>query len=322
MASATPDLHIVVAAPPDGGRQAAGPRGRSDRWWGLLFVAPWLIGFVLWYLLPMLASFAFSLFEFDLIRPEDARFIGLDNYARMVRDPLVAESLLVTLRYALIAIPALLVVPLGFAWLLTARRLWGKAVFRTLFFVPTIVPFVSAVLIWEGFLNTQTGWLNGALTAVGLPGPDWLNSSLWIYPALTLIGLWSVGNAMLLYIAAIQGVPVDLYDAARVDGASSWRAFRSITLPMISPVVFYNLVLVLIGVFQYFLIPFVLKNGTGDPGNATLFFNLYFFKTAFTFNNMGYGAALAWLLFALVLAVTALLFATARHWVHYEYEER
>ncbi len=303
------------------GRKDISQNERIHRRWGLFFISPWLFGFLLFFLAPMLASLVFSFLEFDLIRPEDARFIGLDNYERWFGDPLVWESLLVTLKFGLILLPVSLLLPLGFAWLLTAKNLWMKAIFRTLFFVPAIVPFVSVVFIWNGFLNSQTGWLNQALETVGISGPDWLNSTFWIYPALALIAAWGVGNAMLLFIAGIQGIPVELYESADVDGASSWRKFRSITVPMISPVLFYNLVLVIIFLFQYFLVPFVLKNGTGDPANSTLFYSLYFFKTAFTFNDMGYGATLAWMLFVIIMIVTLIIFGTARYWVYYEFEE-
>jgi multiple sugar transport system permease protein len=294
---------------------------RHQRRWGLIFISPWIFGFLAFFLLPMAASLVFSFMEFDLIRPEDARFIGLENYRTWFSDPLVWESLLVTLKYAAIAIPFSLALPLGFAWLLTSKSLWGKPFFRTLFFAPTIVPFVSVVFIWNGFLNSQTGWLNEFLESIGISGPDWLNSTTWIYPALALIGAWGVGNAMLLFIAGIQGIPKDLYESAEVDGANTWHKFKSITIPMISPILFYNLVLAVIALFQYFLVPAVLKNFTGEPANSTLFYSLYFFKNAFTFNDMGYGATLAWMLFIIIMVITLIMFGTARYWVYYEFGE-
>ena len=298
-----------------------GANERFHRRWGLIFISPWIFGFLLFFLAPMLASLVFSFMEFDLIQPEDARFIGFDNYQQWFQDPLVWDSLLVTVKFAAIMIPFNLALPLGLAWLLTSKSLWGKPLFRTLFFMPTIVPFVSVVFIWNGFLNSQTGWLNDFLGWIGIDGPDWLNSTLWIYPALALIGAWGVGNAMLLFIAGIQGIPVDLYESAEVDGANTWHKFKSITVPMISPILFYNLVLGMIFLFQYFLVPFVLKNGTGDPANSTLFYSLYFFKTAFTFNDMGYGATLAWMLFIIIMIITIIIFGTAKYWVYYEFEE-
>ena len=314
----TADATTVEESP---GREN-GAYTRFQRRWGLIFISPWIIGFLAFFLLPMGASLVFSFLEFDLINPEDARFIGLDNYQQWFKDPLVWESLLVTVKYAVIVLPISVAVPLGFAWLLTSKSLWGKPLFRTLFFMPTIVPFVSVVFIFNGFLNTQTGWLNRYfLEPLGIAGPDWLNSTTWIYPALALIGVWGVGNAMLLFIAGIQGIPKDLYESADVDGANTWHKFKSITIPMISPILFYNLVLAVIALFQYFLVPFVLKNGTGDPANSTLFYSLYFFKTAFTFNDMGYGATLAWMLFLIIMIITMFIFATARYWVYYEYGE-
>jgi len=300
------------------------PARAISRWqgrWGLIFISPWIVGFLLFYLLPLLASFVFSLFEFDLVHPENARFIGLANYRQLVADPLMWRSLLVTAKFAAIFIPFGLLLPLGFAWLLTSKSLRAKSLFRTLFFVPSIVPFVSATFIWSGFLNSQTGWMNRALEWAGLEGPDWLNSTGWIYPALVLIGAWGVGNSMLLFIAGIQSTPTELFESAEVDGANTWHKFKSITVPLLSPIIFYNLVLSLIGVFQYFLVPYVLKNGTGDPANSTLFYSLYTYKTAFAFSDMGYGATLAWFLFLIVLVVTLLLFRTARYWVHYQFEE-
>ncbi|RMH75713.1 MAG: sugar ABC transporter permease [Calditrichaeota bacterium] len=317
MTSVASDSVASTAVP----KRKLGPKERADRMWGLIFISPWILGILLWYLVPMLASLAFSFYDFDLVRPEDARFIGLGNYIKLLRDPLVYQSMWVTVKFALIATPSLLALPLAFAWLLTSKSLRGKSFFRTFFFVPTIVPFVSVVFIWNGFLNTQTGWLNRFLAAVGIPGPDWLNSTFWIYPALVLIGFWGVGNAMLLFIASIQGIPQELYEAADVDGANNWHKFIHISIPMITPIIFYNLILLLIAIFNYFLVPFVLKNGTGDPNNATLFYSLYFFKTAFTFNDMGYGATLAWVLFLIILVVTIILFGTAKYWVYYEFEE-
>ncbi len=315
----TTDIATADNASEIGKKRKVGVIEGAQRKWGLIFISPWILGFLLFFLAPMLASLVFSFMEFDLIRPEDARFIGFENYRQWFSDPLVWESLLVTVKFAAIMIPFSLALPLGFAWLLTSRSLWGKPFFRTLFFMPTIVPFVSVVFIWGGFLNSQTGWLNQMLGTVGLGEPDWLNSTFWIYPALALIGAWGVGNAMLLFIAGIQGIPKELYEAAEVDGSNTWHKFRSITVPMISPILFYNLVLAVIALFQYFLVPFVLKNGTGDPANSTLFYSLYFFKTAFTFNDMGYGATLAWMLFLIIMIITLIMFGTARYWVYYEF---
>jgi multiple sugar transport system permease protein len=176
---------------------------------------------------------------------------------------------------------------------------------------------VASTLVWIGFLNTETGWLNGILRAIGLTGPDWINSEAWVYPALTLIGLWGIGNFMLINLAGLQSVPTALYEAARIDGAGPWALFRRITIPLMSPILFYNLVICLITTFQYFTQAYVLTNGRGDPNNATLFINLDLYHEAFRDNKMGYASAIGWLLFVIVLVLTLGLFAFARKRVYY-----
>jgi multiple sugar transport system permease protein len=222
----------------------------------------------------------------------------------------------VTVRFALINVPITLAVALGVAMLVNSTLLAGRNVFRTLFYMPMQIPIVASTLIWIGMLNASTGWLNGILAAVGIAGPDWINSADWVYPSLTLMGLWGIGTMMLIFLAGLQGVPSELYDAARVDGAGPWASFRHVTLPMISTVLFYNLIISLIGTFQYFTQAYIIGNGRGDPANATLFFNLHLYREGFTFYDMGYASALAWLLFVIVLVLTAGIFRTARSWVY------
>ena len=166
-------------------------------------------------------------------------------------------------------------------------------------------------------MNPQTGWFNRGLAVIGIAGPDWLGAKEWIYPSLVIIGLWGVGNMMLMTLATMQGVPTELYEAAKVDGASHLMQFWHITIPMITPVIFYNLVLTTIGIVQYFLVPFVLKGPNGDPGNATWFYGMHLYKEAFAYANMGYGATMAWMLFLFVLVLTIILFATQKYWVYY-----
>ncbi|MBN1967028.1 MAG: sugar ABC transporter permease, partial [Anaerolineae bacterium] len=226
---------------------------RTQRRWGWIFLSPWLIGFVVFTLFPMVVSLLFSFLHFELNHPEEIRFIGLDNWVHLTTDPLVGVSLGVTIKFALISLPLAIVLPVGLAALLNSKHLRGKRLFRTLFYMPYIVPVVSAVYIWQGMLNSETGWINRFLQDwFGIMGPEWLNNVDWIYPALVIIGLWGVGNAFLLTLGAMQGVPTELYEAATVDGANGLQRFRVITLPMISPVVFYNLVLSVVGLFRYF----------------------------------------------------------------------
>jgi multiple sugar transport system permease protein len=266
---------------------------------------------------PIIVSFVLSLTDFNLVRPEAVRFVGLDNYAQMLNDPNVIKSLVVTFRFAIIAIPLTMAASLGFALLVNSPKLFGRNVFRSLIYMPIQIPLVASTLVWIGFLNTESGWLNSIIGFFGLHGPDWITSETWIYPALALIGLWGVGNFMLINIAGLQSVPTELYEAARIDGAGAWKMFRRITIPLMSPILLYNLVISLITTFQYFTQAYTMTNGRGDPNNATLFINLDLFREAFQFNRMGYGAAIAWLLFVIVLILTLGLFAFARKRVYY-----
>jgi multiple sugar transport system permease protein len=288
---------------------------------GLIFVSPWIVGFLAFSAIPMAASLVLSLTDFDPRQADEIRFIGLDNYIRMFSDPALIKASLVTLRFALIVVPVTLTFALGVALLVNSTLLAGRNVFRTLFYMPMQIPIVASTIIWIGVLNVSNGWLDIGLQAIGLPAIDWLNSTFWVHPALVLMGLWGVGNLILIFLAGLQSVPTELYDAAKVDGAGPFATFRNITLPMISPVLFYNLIIVLIATFQYFTQAYVITNGRGDPNGETLFFNLNLFREAFQFYNMGYASALAWVLFAVVLGLTVLLFRTAGRWV-YEGAER
>lgn len=302
------------------GEQKLSAMKRQRVLWGWVFLSPWIIGFLAFLFIPMVASFAFTFTDFNLNHPEDVQFIGLANYEKLMNDPAAGTSLRVTVLFLLLALPFSIVIPLALAMLLNAESLWGKSLFRTLFYMPFIIPAVSLVGIWRGYLNTQSGWLNRILLEIGLGRPDWINSETFIYPALLLIGIWGTGNAMLVMLAGLQGVPTALYEAARVDGAGWWRQTRHITIPMISPVIFYNLILSTVGLFRYFDIPYMLKDGTGEPGQSTLFFNIYLYKRAFVAQDMGYGATLAWMLFLVAIIFTIFLFWSGRYWVYYSGE--
>ena len=293
---------------------------RREAAWGWIFVSPWIIGFILFTTVPMAMAFWFSLTDFDLRRPEAVRFIGLENYAQLVRDPNVIQSLGVTLRFALLTVPATIAVAVGLAVLLNSPRLVGRRAFRTMFYMPTQIPLVASTLIWAGVLNAETGWINGILEAIGIQGPDWLNDSGWVLPSLGIIGLWGVGAMMLIALAGLQSIPTELYDAARVDGAGAWTTFRRITVPLITPVLFYSLLISCVGVSQYFIQAYVLKNG--QPDDSTNFYNVNLYREAFTFNQLGYASALAWVLFLIVMALAMVLFWSSTRWVFYAGERR
>lgn len=302
---------------------------KKEALWGLVFLSPWMIGFLALYLLPMLASFYFSLLDFNPAVPDEARFIGFENWLRALTvDEEVRLSFFRTIRFSAISLPIFLSFALFLALLLNSKNIIGKNLFRTLFYMPSMIPLVATVLIWNGVLNEQTGWINllieklTGIEAVGSQGMRWLADPKLVYYAYTMFGLWGVGPAMIIFLAGLQGVPTELYEAAEIDGASWFQRLGRITIPMITPVIFYQLVLGVIGSLQYFLAPFVLNRGTGFPEGMTRFYMVYFFKQSFTFFSMGYGATLAWLMFIVALVLTVVLFGTARYWVYYAAEDR
>lgn len=291
---------------------------QQQRIWGWIFLSPWIIGFLVFTAAPIVASLIFTFTDYTLASPDQIAFVGLKNWQKLFNDPLAITALGVTIKFAVISVPIGLLIPLGLASLLNSKQLLGKRLWRLLFYMPYMVPVVSGIFIWQSFLNGQAGWLNRVLRLIGIADPpNWLQDESWILPALFLMGIWGAGNAMLTMLATMQGVPTELYEAADVDGAGSWTKWRKITLPMISPVIFYNLILSVIFVMQYFERAYIVTRGTGQPNNSAYFFNMHLYKTAFTFFDMGYGATQAWLIFIIALGLTIFLFATARRWVYY-----
>lgn len=289
-------------------------------WWGLFFLSPWFIGLLTFQLLPIIFTFFLSFTNYNLSKEfafGNFDFIGLENYGRLFKDPDLLNSMGVTLKYTLIAVPLGLVVPLLFALLVNSRNLIAPNIFRTLFFLPTIIPVVAGVLVFQGVLNSQSGWINGLLKIFGAEGPRWLSDPAWAIPALNILSLWAVGNVMLIYLGALQSVPTELYEAATLDGAGATRRFFFITLPMISPVIFYNVVLSVISAFQFFVAALLIGGRNGDPQGATLFYNLHFYRQAFVFNDMGYASTLALVLFVVVMVLTTLLFRFGQRSVYY-----
>lgn len=278
-----------------------------------------MIGFLAFTLAPMIASFVFTFLDFDLANPERTHVLGLANWRRMLfADPEVWLAYGRLFRLGVVLLPVLLVGSLTCALLLNSRHLVSKSLFRTLFFLPSMVPMVAAALIWNGVLNEYTGWINVFLERVlRVDGLRWTNDPDLIYLTYTIIGLWGIGNPMIVFLAGLQGVPTELYDAATVDGAGWWHRLLHVTLPMISPMLLQQLVLAVIGLLQYFLVPYVLNGGIGTPQGATRFPMVWFYRQAFNFLNMGYGATLAWLIFAVAMVLTVVIFGTSTRWVYY-----
>jgi multiple sugar transport system permease protein len=315
----------AVSAPTPRTRLARRPRlsplARREARWAYIFLAPWIVGFFLWTLAPMIATFAFTLTNVTLAQEQPLRFVGLDNYNTLIHDPQTWESLGVTIRFAVLALPVGVLMPMAVALLLNSPSLRGSSLFRVLFFLPYVVPFVAGVLIWQAMLNVDSGWIDQFLSFIGVPNPpNWLQDPTWIYPGLVIMGIWGIGGGIIVYLAGLRGIPSELYDAARIDGAGTWATFRNITLPLLSPVIFYTLILGIVDVLQYFLVPLVLNQGTGEPGGTTNFLNLYIYKNFFAYQNMSYGATLAWLLFGITLLITIVIFRSSRRWVYYAAE--
>lgn len=301
-------------------RKASGSLARGRLKWGFFFLAPWIIGFFGFQLLPILFTVFLSFTNYNLTKEftfSNFSLVGFDNYARLFKDPDLLNSMGVTLKYTLIAVPLTLSVPLLFALLVNSRFLIFSNIFRTLFYLPTVIPVVAGVLVFQGVLNPQSGWIDMLLKVVGIDGPRWLSDPGWAIPALNLLSLWAVGNVMLIYLGALQGVPTELFEAATLDGAGPVQRFFRVTIPMISPVIFYNLTLGVINSFQYFVAALLIGGRNGDPQGATLFYNTHFYREAFVFNDMGYASTLALLLFVVVMIITSLMFKYLQRNVYY-----
>ena len=284
---------------------------------GYLYILPWIIGFLAFTLIPMVATLVMTFLNVTLAQEQPLAFVGADNWSRLFGDRQVWASLSVTLRFALLWLPVSIVVPFVIALGLNSKAIRGASIMRSLFFMPYVVPFVAGVLVWEQLLGDD-GWINRALGFLGVQDPpSWLFDATAIYPALVLVGVWGIGAGIVLNLAGLRGIPTELYEAARIDGAGPWASLRNVTIPMMSPILFYSLILGVVEVLQYFLVPLVLKNGTGEPSGQTFFYNLNLYKTFFTYQELSYGATMAWLLFIVTLVITLLLFALSRRWVYY-----
>lgn len=305
--------------PADGKPRAVRPGklARKEERQGYLFIAPWLIGFFGITLLPMAFSLYGSFTNYDITSRMD--FIGLSNFRRMFEgDPLFWKSLYNTLYYVLWMVPLTTIGSVLLALLLN-EKIAGMRVFRTIFYLPSVLAGVGVYFLWMQLLNPSTGLVNTVLSWVGIQGPAWLTDPFWTKPAVIFMKMWGIGGGMLLYLASLQGVPPQLYEAAKLDGASAFSRFRHITLPMISPVIFYDVVTSLIGGFQVFQEGYVMTEaGEGGPMHSLLFYNLHMWHKAFTVFDMGYAMAMAWMLFVVVLVLTILNLKLSKRWVHYE----
>ncbi len=299
-------------------RAIRSPGGRRLRL-GLLFVSPWIIGYCAFYLYPFLATIYYSFTSFTGIG--NPAFTGLSNYNGLLHDALFRTAVFNTFYYTVIEVPFSTVVALGLALLLNLN-VRGQAIYRTLFYIPSIVPVVASSLIFVWIFQPSFGIVNDLLSDVHVNGPAWFFSITWSKPTFILLGLWGLGQPMVIYLAALQGVPKDLYEVADLEGAGPWQRLWHVTIPQISPVILFNVILSLVVSIQYFTQAQVIESPPGSPGNSTMFYISYYYQQAFQFLHLGYASAMAFLLFVGVLIVTVVLLRTSSRWVYYESDQR
>lgn len=281
---------------------------------GYLWASPWIIGFVVFFAGPMLVSIYLSFADYDLANAP--RFIGLDNFAELLGDRLVLKTLIITTLFALGTVPTSLLIGLVLA-IMVNMNVRGMTFWRTVYYLPAVMPAVAYAQLWGWMFNRDFGLINAALRWLfGIQGPAWLGDDHWILPSLIVMTFWGVGGSMIINLAGLQGIPTHLYEAAAIDGATGWSRFWAITVPMMSPVIFFNLVIGLIGAMQAFTIIFLLTNSGQREDGMT--FMIYLYKNAFGALRMGYASALAWVLFVYILILTLFVFRSATSWVFYE----
>lgn len=280
---------------------------------GYLFVSPFILGFLFWFLIPAAVALYLVFQNWNMMSAP--QYVGLDNIAHLFNDPLLGLSLKATVTYAVVSVPVGLMVSFCLALLLNTR-VRGIGIFRTLYYLPTIVPAVANAVLWSWILNTEFGLMNVILRGLGLGKVRWLQDSSLALTSLMIITLWSVGGAMIIFLAGLQGIPDMYYEAAEIDGANSWDKMRNITLPLMSPIIFFNLIIGIINSFQVFTNAFLITNG--GPNNSTLFLTLYIYRTAFQSFDMGYAATLSFLMFFILMILSLVVFRFFGRRVFYE----
>jgi multiple sugar transport system permease protein len=296
---------------------------RPETFWALIFISPWFVGFIVLTAGPMLASLVLSFTNYDpvaaAVRP--TRFVGLDNFMELTRDARIYKSIWNTFFYTVLHVPLAMAFALALALLLD-RVARGASFFRTVFYLPSITPAVATGVLWLWLLNPHAGLVNQALGLLGIQGPGWTTDPDWVKPGIVIMSLWGLGNTVVIYFAALRNVPVELYEAARIDGANSWQQFRSITLPMISGALFFTLIVGTVASLQIFAEVYAMFFGgqRAAVSDDALFYVIYLFRQAFENFRMGYAAAMAWLLFAVILVITFIQLRLSKRWVYYEAE--
>jgi multiple sugar transport system permease protein len=321
-------MQATKGAAPQAAKMRRGPHRPRDsvrrRSWsgrrtrhGLLFVSPWVIGFMLFFAYPFFATIYYSFTNFD---GTTAKWIGLTNFINLFHDPLFRTSLFNTFYYTVFELPLSTAAALGLALLLN-MDVKGRAIYRTIFYIPSIVPLVASCIIFVWMFNPATGIVNALLIKAHLPAPGWFFSIAWSKPSFVLLGLWGVGQPMVIYLAGLQSIPAEMYEVAALDGAGPWQRLRFIILPMLSPVILFNVILQLVACFSYFTQVQVIENGDiGGPGTSTWMYVQYLYQQAFEYLKLGYSSAMAFFLFVISAIVMVLLFRSSSRWVYYASE--
>jgi multiple sugar transport system permease protein len=301
-------------------RRRVSPLQKKETLAAFMFISPWIVGFIVFTLGPMIASFYLSLTQYNVI--QSPTFIGLDNYKELLKDPKIPQSLYNTFFYAVLHVPLSTALALGLALLLNGIKK-GAGFFRTAFYLPSITPSVAIGVLFLNLLNMRVGLINRFLAMLGILGPAWSTDPAWIKPGIVIMSLWSIGSTIIIYLAALQDVPKDLYEAARIDGANAWHQFVKITVPMISGTIFFTMIVNTISSIQIFTEVYTMYFGTMSANTgqeAALFYIIYLFRNAFEYLKMGYASAMAWILFVIIMILTFIQLRMSKKWVYYEGE--
>lgn len=299
-----------------GSRFRKGIESRRAKY-GYIFAIPWFIGLLMFYVYPLFGSVYYSFTNYNVV--SKLQWLGLDNYTTLLKDQTFWIGISNTLFFAAFSVPLSVVIGIFLALMLN-MKIRAQGIFRTVFFIPTLVPVVATSIIWQWLLNPQFGLVNSILAAMGINGPPWLGSPDWSKPSLILMSQWTIGNSIIIYLAGLQDISQDYYDASDVDGANWFMKVRHITLPLLTPVIFFNTVMGIINTLQVFTLPYAMTYGTGNPANSLLFYSMYLYNNAFLYMKMGYASAMAWILFIVIMAITLFVFRTSNRWVYYQDE--
>lgn len=305
-------MAVPISAPAPRRKGGMRTMRRNEAIWGIMLALPALLGFLFWQLLPMLASLVIGFSNWKLTGSPS--FIGFENFERIFRDRLFYQALRVTATYTILSVPLSLALAFSIALLLN-QKVRGLPIFRTIFYIPSIVPVVASSVLWIWLFNPDFGLLNAMLRVVGLPKSQWIYGSATVIPSLVLMSAWGIGGMMLIFLAGLQGVPNHLYEAVDIDGGNSWHKLWYVTIPMMTPTIFFNLVLSIIGALQTFTQGYVMTSG--GPNNASLFYALFIYRKAFQQSQLGYASALAWILFLIIMVLSYFVVRSSSQWVYY-----